>query len=202
MLRQPGLAWVHWAPPCGTFSRAREIRRPGAPPPLRNKTHIQGFPHLRGTHLARVRSANALVEFMAAQCRALSASGICRSIENPTNSLMWTYPDLATTIATAHSVAFNACMHGSRRKRAPPSRPTSPGSKPCNDPATDLTPTYHGEKHPTKVAYLKDQAICSAHGWQQKTSDDVAAKAMPPVCSLKTYVNKSPNVLLQRNYKV
>ena len=33
LLAQPQLAWVHCAPPCGTFSRAREIRRPGAPPP-------------------------------------------------------------------------------------------------------------------------------------------------------------------------
>ena len=28
------VAWVHWAPPCGTFSRAREIPRPDAPQPL------------------------------------------------------------------------------------------------------------------------------------------------------------------------
>ena len=89
---------MHWAPPCGTFSRAREIRRPGAPPPLRNQRHIKGFPHLRGTNLRGVQSANALVEFVAAQCRALSAKGICWSIENPTNSLMWSYPDLARAI--------------------------------------------------------------------------------------------------------
>ena len=113
-----GLAWVHWAPPCGTFSRAREIRRPGAPLPLRNLRHIQGFPHLRGTNLSRVRSANALVEFMSAQCRVLSAKGICWTIENPTNSLMWNYPDLERVIASSHSVTFDACMHGSRRKKS------------------------------------------------------------------------------------
>ena len=118
MFQQPGLAWVHWAPPCGTFSRAREIRRPGAPPPLRNQRHIKGFPHLRGTNLRRVQSANALVEFVAAQCRALSAKGICWSIENPTNSLMWSYPDLARAIDASHCVTFDACMHGSRRRKS------------------------------------------------------------------------------------
>ena len=29
VLDRPGLVWVHWAPPCGTFSRAREICHPG-----------------------------------------------------------------------------------------------------------------------------------------------------------------------------
>ena len=44
ILDQPNIVWVHWAPPCGTFSRAREIRRKGAPLPLRNKLFIKGFP--------------------------------------------------------------------------------------------------------------------------------------------------------------
>ena len=81
MLQQPVLACVHWAPPCGTFSRARKIRRPGAPPPLRNRDHIRGFPHLQGTHHGRVRSSKALVELMAAQCRVSSERGICWAVK-------------------------------------------------------------------------------------------------------------------------
>ena len=34
VLENPDVRWVHWAPPCGTFSQAREVRRKGAPLPL------------------------------------------------------------------------------------------------------------------------------------------------------------------------
>ena len=43
LLENPDVRWVHWASPCGTFSRARETKRKGAPKPLRNLQHIKGF---------------------------------------------------------------------------------------------------------------------------------------------------------------
>ena len=85
-------------PPRGTFSRAREIRRPGAPPPLRSLKHIRGFRDLTWTNKARVRSANLLTDFMATCCRQLSARGVCWSIENPSNSLLWHFPSVRTLI--------------------------------------------------------------------------------------------------------
>ena len=118
LLGRPHLAWVHWTPPCGAFSRAREIRRPGAPPPLRNHTYIRGFPALQWKHKARVHSANLLTDFMAACCRQLSARGICWSIENPTNSLLWHYPSVRTLITDKPETQFHACMWGSRRRKA------------------------------------------------------------------------------------
>ena len=110
---------VHWAPPCGTFSRAREIRRKGAPKPLRNLRHIKGFPNLRSmTDRVRVNAANKLVESMTHWCRFLSSKGVCWTIENPSNSLLWAYPGLDSLVASAHVVHLHACMFGSLRKKA------------------------------------------------------------------------------------
>ena len=90
VLDRPGVVWVHWAPPCGTFSRAREIRHPGGPKPLRDRNFVGGLPSLKDFRdRARVRAANSLVELMSSWCRLLSEKGVCWSIENPTNSLIW-----------------------------------------------------------------------------------------------------------------
>ena len=48
-LSSPLLLWVHFAPVCGTASRAREISRPeltAAPQPLRSLEHPMGLPTL------------------------------------------------------------------------------------------------------------------------------------------------------------
>ena len=110
---------VHWAPPCGTFSRAREVRRKGGPLPLRNLSFVKGFRYLpRLSDRVRVKRANSLVELMTTWCRALSARGVCWSIENPSNSLIWAYPGLRELVQAAHVVHLDACMFGSRRKKA------------------------------------------------------------------------------------
>ena len=54
---------------------------------------------------------------MSTTCRDLSARGVCWSIENPTNSLTWQYPSLRDLIADTHEATFDACMHGSHRKK-------------------------------------------------------------------------------------
>ena len=119
LLENPDVFWVHWAPPCGTFSRAREIKRRGAPKPLRNMQFVKGFPVLRSmADRVRVRSANALVELMTQWCKKLSARGVCWSIENPSNSLLWAYPGLHDMVLQAHVVHLHACMFGSARKKA------------------------------------------------------------------------------------
>ena len=119
VLENPDVRWVHWAPPCGTFSRAREVRRQGGPLPLRNLSFVTGFRYLpRLSDRVRVKRANSLVELMTTWCRALSARGVCWSIENPSNSLIWAYPGLRELVQAAHVVHFDACMFGSRRKKA------------------------------------------------------------------------------------
>ena len=102
-----------------TFSRAREVRRQGGPLPLRNLSFVTGFRYLpRLSDRVRVKRANSLVELMTTWCRALSARGVCWSIENPSNSLIWAYPGLRELVQAAHVVHFDACMFGSRRKKA------------------------------------------------------------------------------------
>ena len=97
------------------LSVAREIKRKGAPKPLRNLQRIKGFKSLkRMTDRARVNAANKLVESMTHWCRYLSSRGVCWSIENPSNSLIWAYPGLSDLVANAHV----ACMFGSQRKKA------------------------------------------------------------------------------------
>ena len=57
---------VHIAPPCGTASRAREIRCRGVDPkPLRTDEHPDGVPGLSGEDLKRVEQANKLYDFTA-----------------------------------------------------------------------------------------------------------------------------------------
>ena len=52
---------VSLAPPCGTASMAREIKRgDGGPPPLRSKEYPDALPSLSGKNAERVAAANAL----------------------------------------------------------------------------------------------------------------------------------------------
>ena len=55
--------FVHFAPPCGTSSRARLIQRKGRwnPPILRTDQHPNGLPTLEGTLLSRVTSSQQVV---------------------------------------------------------------------------------------------------------------------------------------------
>ena len=91
------VAWVHFAPPCGTASRARERRLfdagglPAAldPQPLRSDEHPDGLPNLEGSDLERVKAANVLYKFVADAAQELTRRNILYTVENPTNSLMW-----------------------------------------------------------------------------------------------------------------
>ena len=57
------VAFCHFAPPCGTSSRARELAN--GPPPLRNEAYPWGFPDLKPADRARVDSANFIYRNMA-----------------------------------------------------------------------------------------------------------------------------------------
>ena len=56
------LKWVHFAPPCGTASRAREVRRnvPNCPRPLRSDELPDGLPDLSSWEQFKVSQANLL----------------------------------------------------------------------------------------------------------------------------------------------
>ena len=56
------VAWVHCAPPCGTASRARDIRRKDGfdPPAARSDAQPDGLANLTDVLQGRVQSANCL----------------------------------------------------------------------------------------------------------------------------------------------
>ena len=64
LIRSPQCCYVHFAPPCGTSSRARLIQRKGRwnPPIVRTDQYPDGLPNLSGTLAIRVAAANKLYE--------------------------------------------------------------------------------------------------------------------------------------------
>ena len=85
LLASPFCVFVHFAPPCGTSSRARLIQRKGRwnPPILRTDRHPDGIPGLTGVLQARVTSANQLYQItcdLAEKCLQL---GKYFAIKNP-----------------------------------------------------------------------------------------------------------------------
>ena len=64
---QPRLVYVHFAPPCGTSSLARNFRLSGGidPKPLRSEQEPDGLSTLDGANKVRVEVANKLYEFVA-----------------------------------------------------------------------------------------------------------------------------------------
>ena len=91
MLEQHNVVAVHLGPPCGTSSRARDIRRRSGPDPkpLRSEKWPNGLPHLVGKDLLRVKSANQLYDITAKIYKYCCANGILATVENPARSFMW-----------------------------------------------------------------------------------------------------------------
>ena len=89
LIKQGKVSWVHFAPPCATFSRAR--RGDGGPDRVRSDEKPEGLadPHLRSW---KVTEANALTKVTAKLARAAARAGTFFSIENPEHSLLWKMP--------------------------------------------------------------------------------------------------------------
>ena len=129
----PSVAYVHFAPPCGTATRARDRRRKNPdgtpasldPKPLRSDEYPDGLPSLGGRDAERVQAANVLYEFTASLCAELSLLGIAWSVENPTNSRMWDtswFRELSRAKANSmlhyERVTWDMCMQGGERDKA------------------------------------------------------------------------------------
>ena len=122
LLQQGRLLYVHFAPPCGTASKARSIklglRR--EPKPLRSLRHPMGLPNLKGISKERVRLANKLYAITAKYILVLHDRNIGWSVENPASSLMVTdeFVRLMQTLdVQMHGVLFHTCMFGAPRKK-------------------------------------------------------------------------------------
>lgn len=104
------VAW-HMGLPCGTCSRAREIKLQDAwgPPPLRDATYPMGFPWNTEADALKVHVANALYERAFRFALTLVTLGHILTIENPTRSWLWELP----IISALYNYCFfvHALMH-------------------------------------------------------------------------------------------
>ena len=119
LIDEPSLLYVHWAPPCGTASRARLIQYEGAPEILRTDLRPHGVPGLKGISKLRVSQANRLYAFTVKACRALYSRGVLFSVENPLRSFTWFTKRWRSFFkdVPVFQTTFHHCMYeGSRRK--------------------------------------------------------------------------------------
>ena len=120
------VVWL--APPCGTFSRARDRALPAealaagarAPRPLRDDVYVRGLPTLAGKDLLRVTDGNALADFTADVAEDCRRRGRTFIIENPASSRLWALPAFARLGRESGVLAVDlhhCCFGGARPKR-------------------------------------------------------------------------------------
>ena len=122
---QDALLHVHFAPSCGTSSRARErpikgLPKRQQPAPLRSETHPDGLPHLSHRDQQRVHLANLTYDATAELVVLLVSLMVSVSIENPSNSLFWLYTAIRKLLERilGHMTNFDSCMHGGLRDKS------------------------------------------------------------------------------------
>eukprot|EP00435_Cladocopium_sp_Y103_P000018 s3918_g1.t1 len=79
-----------------------------------------GLPNLSGVDFIRTQAANHVYEVTAELVRMLVAWGVFTTIENPTNSLFWIIPCIASLIEDlgGYDCIFDNCCHGGARKKS------------------------------------------------------------------------------------
>ena len=122
---QDALLHVHFAPACGTSSRARERPIKGMPKhkqpvPLRSELCPDGLPHLSSRDQHRVHLANLTYDATAELVLLLVSLMVSVSIENPANSLFWLYSAISKLLQQVggHMTTFDSCMHGGLRDKS------------------------------------------------------------------------------------
>ena len=117
---------AHFAPSCGTASRARGRPIPGehpkaGPQPLRSEVFPDGLPDLSCRDQERVDKANSSYSATVRLIKKLIGHCISVSIENPKNSFFWKYSDVARLLesfGTQHFQFFTTvCMAASVTSR-------------------------------------------------------------------------------------
>ena len=118
LLQLEKVLYVHFAPPCGTASAARDIQ-PG-PPPLRSYNFPMGLPHLTFVQRTRVSKANFLYAWTCKIILILAERQVGWSVENPASSLMWItdpFVHLLSMLPELIAFSFHTCMFAARRKK-------------------------------------------------------------------------------------
>ncbi len=115
------ICWAHFAPVCGTASRAKEIDtgEPNQPRPLRSNDEPDGVSHLSEAEKRRVDLANSLYDWACTAFLRCYLLGILATMENPNGSLFWRtsfYKKLLQQFSP-YSGIFQACMYGSSRPK-------------------------------------------------------------------------------------
>ena len=113
--------YVHFAPPCGTSSRARLIQRRGRwnPPIVRTDQHPDGLPGLTGVLKARVQAANELYQVTCDLVEFCLLNKKYFSVENPGRSFMWLTKPCVRLFKqfSLYEVLFHHCRYGSSRRK-------------------------------------------------------------------------------------
>ena len=126
-LEKRRIIWVHFAPSCGTASRARErplksLEKRGyrIPKPLRSDDFSLGVPGLKGTDKYRTGTANITYSRTAVLAMMLHEWGITILIENPLNSIFWLVPDIVNLLSQVggFETVFDHCCHGGMRDKS------------------------------------------------------------------------------------
>ena len=112
---------VHMAPPCGTCSRAREIKLSNTwhgPQPLRNEQYPYGVPNMSSKDKLRVDLANTLYMHMCDFCNFLNRTQVPWTMENPTNSWLWQLPCMQQLVRDSFFTTFHSCAYGGARYKS------------------------------------------------------------------------------------
>ena len=126
-LQREHLVWGHFAPACGTASRAREKPAPhleskgiSVPKPCRSEEYPYGLPGLTGTNKIRTEAANLVYRATCRLIRVLVTWQVVCSLENLENSLFWLIPCVADMLADlgGFDSIFDSCLHGGHRKKS------------------------------------------------------------------------------------
>ena len=124
LIERGNLFYVHFAPPCGTASAARNLRlskkRHGSPP-LRTLRQPMGKTTLTYVQKLRVKQANVLYAKTWFYVSKLHRRHVGWSVENPATSLMWLtdpFVELATILKGEFiGLTFHTCMFAAPRKK-------------------------------------------------------------------------------------
>ena len=112
---------MHFAPPCGTSSRARLIQNGDQymPPPLRNDQYPNGLPWLTKEQQERVNKANELYRITCELITLCQRHNLLWSCENPGRSFMRQTTGFESLFSTIHceSTQLHHCMYGSSRRK-------------------------------------------------------------------------------------
>ena len=120
------IAWIHFAPACGTCCRAREKKVPSleaqgiaVPKPLRSDDEPLGFSWLSGVDKIRVDSANVTFLHTCELIELAYSFNIVSSLENPANSIFWLIPCVVSMIErfVGYETLFHNCCHGVLRRK-------------------------------------------------------------------------------------